>query len=79
MLDALKERALQKTYGPLNFCCWEFFAKVAELVDALALGASGASRESSSLSFRTRYFIKVLVEESGLLSQLDKACACRFQ
>ena len=29
-------------------------AKVAELVDALALGASGATRESSSLSFRTR-------------------------
>ena len=28
-------------------------AKVAELVDALALGASGATRESSSLSFRT--------------------------
>ncbi len=28
-------------------------AKVAELVDALALGASGETRESSSLSFRT--------------------------
>ncbi len=28
-------------------------AKVAELVDALALGASGVTRESSSLSFRT--------------------------
>ncbi len=28
-------------------------AKVAELVDALDLGSSGASRESSSLSFRT--------------------------
>ena len=28
-------------------------AKVAELVDALALGASGATCESSSLSFRT--------------------------
>jgi hypothetical protein len=26
---------------------------VAELVDALALGASGVTRESSSLSFRT--------------------------
>ena len=32
------------------------FAKVAELVDALALGASGATRESSSLSFRTRVY-----------------------
>ena len=31
-------------------------AKVAELVDALALGASGVTRESSSLSFRTRFF-----------------------
>jgi hypothetical protein len=30
-----------------------FFAKVAELVDALDLGSSGATRESSSLSFRT--------------------------
>jgi hypothetical protein len=28
-------------------------AKVAELVDALVLGASGGTRESSSLSFRT--------------------------
>ncbi len=28
-------------------------AKVAESVDALVLGASGATRESSSLSFRT--------------------------
>ena len=28
-------------------------AKVAELVDALDLGSSGVSRESSSLSFRT--------------------------
>ena len=30
-------------------------AKVAELVDALALGASGATRKSSSLFFRTSY------------------------
>ena len=29
-------------------------AKVAELVDALDLGSCGATRESSSLSFRTR-------------------------
>ena len=28
-------------------------AKVAELVDALVLGTSGGTRESSSLSFRT--------------------------
>ena len=43
-----------------SYCCvqrrtgnWIVFAKVAELVDALALGASGVTRESSSLSFRT--------------------------
>ena len=34
-------------------CVWFIRAKVAELVDALVLGASGATRESSSLSFRT--------------------------
>ena len=33
------------------------FAKVAELVDALDLGSSGATRESSSLSFRSYVFI----------------------
>jgi hypothetical protein len=32
-------------------------AKVAELVDALALGASGVTRESSSLSFRTKSIV----------------------
>lgn len=31
------------------------FAKVAELVDALDLGSSGVTRESSSLSFRTKF------------------------
>ena len=30
-------------------------AKVAESVDALVLGTSGATRESSSLSFRTNF------------------------
>jgi hypothetical protein len=33
-------------------------AKVAKLVDALDLGSSGATCESSSLSFRTRQFFK---------------------
>ena len=37
-------------------------AKVAELVDALALGASGATRESSSLSFRTNQAISLSIE-----------------
>ena len=31
------------------------FARVAELVDALVLGTSAARRESSSLSFRTKF------------------------
>ncbi len=33
-------------------------ARVAKLVDALDLGSSGATRESSSLSFRTIIFWK---------------------
>ncbi len=36
-------------------------AKVAELVDALDLGSSGATRESSSLSFRTNIICMVTV------------------
>ncbi len=35
---------------------WARQARVAELVDALDLGSSGATRESSSLSFRTSIF-----------------------
>ena len=34
---------------------YEYPAKVAELVDALDLGSSGVTRESSSLSFRTNW------------------------
>ncbi len=34
-------------------------AKVAELVDALDLGSCGATRESSSLSFRTSFFLVI--------------------
>ena len=41
-------RSLYKT-EPYKYT---LFAKVAELVDALDLGSSGATRESSSLSFR---------------------------
>jgi hypothetical protein len=33
-------------------------AKVAELADALDLGSSGETRESSSLSFRTSFLTK---------------------
>ena len=39
--------------GNLSAIIAGWHAKVAELVDALALGASGVTRESSSLSFRT--------------------------
>lgn len=44
------------------------FAKVAELVDALDLGSSGATRESSSLSFRT---ISMIQTTLVLSSRLD--------
>ena len=37
----------------LSILMLQEFAKVAELVDALALGASGVTRGSSSLPFRT--------------------------
>ena len=40
---------------PTRPTIFRFEAKVAELVDALDLGSSGATRESSSLSFRTTY------------------------
>ncbi len=40
----------------------DFHAKVAELVDALDLGSSGVTRESSSLSFRTRKFEKTSLD-----------------
>ena len=43
------------------------FAKVAELVDALALGASGETRESSSLSFRTRLLLASSIVRAGFL------------
>ena len=41
-------------------------AKVAESVDALALGASGETRESSSLSFRTKCPIDRSVAGTGV-------------
>ena len=62
-------------FGTFSFCykiqsqwillsgIWEFLcARVAELVDALDLGSSGATRESSSLSFRTKVSNKKLEE-----------------
>ena len=39
------------------------FAKVAELVDALDLGSSGVTRESSSLSFRTILYFSWLLND----------------
>ncbi len=46
------------------------FAKVAELVDALDLGSSGATRESSTLSFRTISYIQ--------LKQFQEVTRCKF-
>ena len=40
-------------------------ARVAELVDALDLGSSGATRESSSLSFRTTFPVAFGSQPSG--------------
>ncbi len=40
---------------------------MAELVDALVLGTSGATRESSSLSFRTIYFTENMIEEGNVM------------
>ncbi len=49
----------------------DFQAKVAELVDALDLGSSGATRESSSLSFRTRHHENI---GSGGCHALEATC-----
>ena len=40
-------------FWPYSQICTGLDAKVAELVDALALGASGVTRGSSTLPFRT--------------------------
>ena len=56
--EVWKERALWLlSLGCLNSEGF-FIAKVAKLVDALDLGSSGATHESSSLSFRTRLALK---------------------
>ena len=41
-------------------------AKVAELVDALDLGSSWVTRESSSLSFRTNAEVEIMLRERYL-------------
>ena len=51
----LKQAIVVKTMKAVNMLQHMPCAKVAELVDALDLGSSGATRESSSLSFRTIY------------------------
>src|SRR5580658_715694 len=48
-------------------------AKVAELVDALDLGSSGETRESSSLSFRTRFLVKSVVWDSPVIEESRRA------
>ena len=47
--------AVDSTISPVTETDVPNRAKVAESVDALVLGASGATRESSSLSFRTNF------------------------
>jgi hypothetical protein len=47
-------------------------AKVAELVDALDLGSSGVTRESSSLSFRTNAEVEIMLREE--ISIWSEAC-----
>ena len=55
---SLKLIFLRKLYKTeLEFNNSNLFAKVAELVDALDLGSSGVTRESSSLSFRTISYV----------------------
>ena len=44
---------------------------MAELVDALALGASGVTRESSSLSFRTIQITRRLNHEDNHVSPVS--------
>ncbi len=52
--------------GRLIVFCSIQIAKVAELVDALDLGSSGVTRESSSLSFRTNSRFTILINNNNL-------------
>ena len=59
------------------------YAKVAELVDALDLGSSGGTRESSSLSFRTNNVCKnkiglVILAEAAPTATM-RACEVHFE
>ena len=60
-------------YNPGSLDGVNLQAKVAELVDALDLGSCGATRESSSLSFRTRLLLlnpgvwRLFRERAGIL------------
>ncbi len=66
--------------GPLWRFCIGYFAKVAELVDALDLGSSVARRESSSLSFRTTLFIVLsdthLIVHSYVYTAVEPCRSC---
>ena len=54
-------------------------AKVAELVDALDLGSSGATRESSSLSFRTTWAVLMRVARTAFRGGADfEEQPCKF-
>ena len=56
-ISRLISRPFLGLYDTRQFNISTRIAKVAELVDALDLGSSGVTRESSSLSFRTISYI----------------------
>ncbi len=53
LTGGLRQAKIVETMKAVNMLQHMPCARVAELVDALDLGSSGATRESSSLSFRT--------------------------
>ena len=50
---------------------------MAELVDALDLGSSGVTLESSSLSFRTKLSRPTCYGGAGMYAAAEPASACR--
>ena len=55
-MSLIGNEGTDKSYTFFKIEIHALFAKVAELVDALDLGSSGVTRESSSLSFRMNFF-----------------------
>ncbi len=59
LTGGLRQAKVVETMKAVNMLQHMPCARVAELVDALDLGSSGATRESSSLSFRTIFYPQV--------------------